>query len=239
MKLILQKELGIIAYDEDEWDNVTYTERQTIGVLYGYSDINKYNIKAFFQAYEYYYQVQSLSEQSEDFKNCCRAFYLPIQYISPDGMVSEIEGYPSQVVNLPINLNVDFVEIREDDPIHPNHYKQGEVECIDVIEQWPLCIGTAVKYMWRYLDKENSIQDLNKAIWYLERQIKLMDKIKVNYIQYAGYDSMILPIDHIQSKHIKKAMQLIWGPKTLVCFIAGAIVNIKDEIKELEKEERV
>jgi hypothetical protein len=32
--------------------------------------------------------------------------------------------------------------------------------------------GNVMKYMWRYQDKEKSLQDLKKGQWYLERLIK-------------------------------------------------------------------
>jgi hypothetical protein len=56
---------------------------------------------------------------------------------------------------------------------HPDHYNQGEVECIDVIEQLDLsfCLGNALKYIWRCKDKGKKIEDLNKAIWYIDREI--------------------------------------------------------------------
>jgi len=56
---------------------------------------------------------------------------------------------------------------------HPDHYNQGEIECIDVIEQLGLsfCLGNALKYIWRCEDKGKKIEDLNKAIWYIDREI--------------------------------------------------------------------
>jgi len=56
---------------------------------------------------------------------------------------------------------------------HPDHYNQGEIECIDVIEQLDMgfCLGNALKYIWRCEDKGNKIEDLNKAIWYIDREI--------------------------------------------------------------------
>ena len=64
-----------------------------------------------------------------------------------------------------------------DDPInHPKHYTYGDIECVDVIEDWDLNwhLGNAVKYICRAgkKDKEFEIQDLKKAVWYLERYIK-------------------------------------------------------------------
>lgn len=55
---------------------------------------------------------------------------------------------------------------------HPDHYTQiSGVECIDVIEQMPFNTGNAMKYLWRYLDKGEPITDLEKAMWYINREI--------------------------------------------------------------------
>jgi hypothetical protein len=55
---------------------------------------------------------------------------------------------------------------------HPKHYNQIKgVECIDVAEQLTFNLGNALKYIWRCEDKGNKVQDLKKAIWYLNREI--------------------------------------------------------------------
>ena len=60
---------------------------------------------------------------------------------------------------------------------HPTRYNAhpSGVECIDIVEHMPFNVGSAVKYLWRLGLKENStdIQDLKKALWYVEREIKL------------------------------------------------------------------
>ena len=57
---------------------------------------------------------------------------------------------------------------------HPAHYNQGKFEVIDVIEDWGLGfnLGNAVKYIARADHKGTALIDLNKAHWYLEREIK-------------------------------------------------------------------
>lgn len=56
---------------------------------------------------------------------------------------------------------------------HPSHYNQIKgIECIDVAEQLNFNLGNALKYIWRCEDKGNKIQDLKKAIWYIDREIK-------------------------------------------------------------------
>lgn len=57
---------------------------------------------------------------------------------------------------------------------HPKHYNQVPgIEAIDVVEHFNFNRGSALKYVWRAGDKhpEEEIQDLEKAIWYLEREI--------------------------------------------------------------------
>jgi len=58
---------------------------------------------------------------------------------------------------------------------HPEYYKTGGLEAIDVIEAWGLgfCLGNAVKYISRAGKKnpDKEIEDLEKAAWYLNREI--------------------------------------------------------------------
>ena len=60
------------------------------------------------------------------------------------------------------------------DPInHPAHYKTGGIETIDFIEakEFNYNMGNAVKYISRAEHKGNKKQDLEKAIWYLNREL--------------------------------------------------------------------
>lgn len=54
---------------------------------------------------------------------------------------------------------------------HPQHYTAQAIECIQVTEHMNFCLGNAVKYIWRADLKGNAIEDLHKAVWYLEREI--------------------------------------------------------------------
>jgi len=55
----------------------------------------------------------------------------------------------------------------------PAHYTKGGIETIDFIEAKGLgyCLGNVVKYVSRVDDKGNPVQDLEKAEWYLKREI--------------------------------------------------------------------
>lgn len=61
---------------------------------------------------------------------------------------------------------------------HPKHYNMGNIEPIDVIEDWGLNfnLGSTVKYIARCDYKEQPIQDLEKAAWYLNREIERRKK---------------------------------------------------------------
>lgn len=61
---------------------------------------------------------------------------------------------------------------------HPSHYNQG-IEAIDIIESWGLnfSLGNAIKYILRSPHKGKELEDLNKAKWYIEREIKRLEDI--------------------------------------------------------------
>lgn len=45
------------------------------------------------------------------------------------------------------------------------------IECIEVTEHFSFCRGNAIKYLWRAGAKGNLVEDLRKAVWYIEREI--------------------------------------------------------------------
>ena len=57
---------------------------------------------------------------------------------------------------------------------NPSHYNVGTIEVITVIEDWKLNfnLGNAIKYIGRCEHKNNKKEDIKKAIWYLERELK-------------------------------------------------------------------
>jgi hypothetical protein len=73
--------------------------------------------------------------------------------------------------DFPITDKTEFIM---PDPVnHPAHYTTGGIETIDFIEAKNLNynLGNAVKYITRADHKGNRLQDLQKAKWYLEREI--------------------------------------------------------------------
>jgi hypothetical protein len=66
---------------------------------------------------------------------------------------------------------------------HPTHYRSSTGhEAIDVIEAWELdfSLGNAVKYISRAGKKspEKEIEDLEKALWYVNRRIQKLKGVK-------------------------------------------------------------
>ena len=77
---------------------------------------------------------------------------------------------PLPIPPLPITME----EPKADAVNHPAHYKVGGIETIDFIEAKNLNynIGNVVKYLTRADHKGNRVQDLEKAMWYLKRELE-------------------------------------------------------------------
>ena len=56
---------------------------------------------------------------------------------------------------------------------HPKHYTShpSGVECIQITEHMGFNLGNAMKYIWRADEKGNDVEDLRKAVWYIQREI--------------------------------------------------------------------
>jgi hypothetical protein len=73
-----------------------------------------------------------------------------------------------------IELNQILKEKQEADMVNaPPHYKNhpSRIECIQITEHMNFCTGNAIKYLWRS-ELKNGIEDLKKARWYIDREIK-------------------------------------------------------------------
>ena len=63
---------------------------------------------------------------------------------------------------------------------HPPHYTKhpSGIECIEVAEHMNFNLGNVVKYLWRADLKDKPLEDLEKALWYLKREIKRRRKME-------------------------------------------------------------
>jgi hypothetical protein len=70
----------------------------------------------------------------------------------------------------------EYNELDQDnDPVnHPKHYTDhpSGIECIQITEHMGFNLGNALKYIWRCDLKKDAIEDLEKAKWYIERELK-------------------------------------------------------------------
>lgn len=78
-------------------------------------------------------------------------------------------------------IHVQLNDEREAEISNPRHYVEGRtIEPISLIEDWNLNhhLACALKYISRAGRKHDEIKDLKKAIWYLERRIKVIEEKK-------------------------------------------------------------
>ena len=90
---------------------------------------------------------------------------------------------------------------------HPAHYggANNQYEAIKVIEAWQLdfCLGNAVKYISRAGKKDDIVQDLKKANWYIQRKIYQLEPTK-SESKNITFDSLIEQLDKLIEESSKK-----------------------------------
>ncbi len=123
---------------------------------------------------------------------------------------------------------------------HPAHYtghKSG-VECIELAEQLPFCLGNAVKYIWRAGEKGDMRQDLEKALWYLLRHFEHGQK-KAKFIKNTMPLNLYLP--HESDKWRRNAINTICRGYPGLAFleIERVLETLTNESKEDESNARV
>tara|TARA_R100001244_G_scaffold126872_1_gene97308 strand:- start:330 stop:656 length:327 start_codon:yes stop_codon:yes gene_type:complete len=73
---------------------------------------------------------------------------------------------------------ISSMKTSEDVVNHPSHYTQhpSGVECIQITEHMGFNLGNALKYIWRADLKNDAIEDMKKAVFYLNREIEKRTK---------------------------------------------------------------
>ena len=100
-----------------------------------------------------------------------------IVYMVKRGMEDKETRLPKNTITVSTSSTPVQIEMFEPphDPVnHPAHYKVGGIETIDFIEAKKLNynLGNAVKYITRADHKGNRKQDLEKALWYIKRELQ-------------------------------------------------------------------
>lgn len=110
--------------------------------------------------------------------------YDPIgQRLSPgrpqvgDDFVNAFRSLPPRSPNSPEAIPTPQGEAPAEDAINPAHYRKhpSGIECIEVTRHMNFNTGNAIKYIWRYLDKGDPIENLKKAQWYLDDEIRRLE----------------------------------------------------------------
>lgn len=91
-------------------------------------------------------------------------------------------GEKCEVCNTNISNYFRLLIDEPDNVNHPEHYTShpSGIECIEITRHYPFSIGNAIKYLWRaglkkdasLTDNQKEIEDLKKAIWYINDRIK-------------------------------------------------------------------
>ena len=113
----------------------------------------------------------------------------PIVALVSTGSEEQVLTYDETGEHFELRFELAMAEEQErtEDPVNsPKHYTShpSGVECIQIAEHYNFCIGNAIKYLWRHglkeskglSGKEKSIQDLEKAVWYINREIENLKK---------------------------------------------------------------
>ena len=136
---------------------------------------------------EYYraHPTVTVSAVAKKFKTTYQIAYMCKKEMEPKKIVLN----PTQLAAIKKSLEVPKAITMEEpkaDPVnHPAHYKVGGIETIDFIEAKSLGynLGNVVKYVTRSDHKDNRLQDLEKARWYLDREIgNLSEKLATQSI---------------------------------------------------------
>ena len=71
---------------------------------------------------------------------------------------------------------------------HPQHYNShpSGIECIEITRHMDFNLGNVLKYIWRHGQKKNdnegvlekAIDDLEKASWYLNDEIRMLKEVR-------------------------------------------------------------
>lgn len=112
---------------------------------------------------------------------------------------------------------------------HPKHYNAhpSGIECLDVVERMPFCLGNAVKYLWRADHKGNSAEDVQKALFYLDRvltdrttnRLGQTDAILTSYaarLKHHIADPNTAAICHLLDAQITGSPQHLWDAHRLL-----------------------
>jgi len=77
-----------------------------------------------------------------------------------------------------MKYDYELLKMEHDNVNHPKHYTQhpSGIECIEITEHMGFNLGNAIKYIWRAFLKDDPVENLRKAVWYINREIARITK---------------------------------------------------------------
>lgn len=105
--------------------------------------------------------------------------------------------------------------MKKEEVNHPDRYNKGGIEVIDIIKAYTkdlngkeaFNIGNAIKYICRYKDK-NGIEDLEKAIFYINDTIEELDPSRKKYSENAEFVAVKLDVYDLLAQLAEEASEL-------------------------------
>lgn len=106
-------------------------------------------------------------------------FRLYHRFVADNMSLEDFKEWNETGKNPTLKLETE-IKSAENDPVHhPSHYTShpSGIECIEITRHMSFNIGNAIKYLWRNGKKDGqpAIQDLQKAIWYIQDEIKRLE----------------------------------------------------------------
>ena len=125
-----------------------------------------------------------------------------------------------------------MVEELVDNVNKPSHYLSKSVECIDITQGLPFCLGNAIKYIWRAGEKSDLSEDLEKAVWYINRYMQyergFLQELK-SFFFYKGRRTCISKIkDEFKDQRFSAIMLLLKDDS--IATLSIVISELKGEV---------
>jgi len=145
-----------------------------------------------------------------------------------------------------------FTEMNYDPVTKPQHYcsHPSGIEAISICDKMNFCLGNAFKYLYRCDLKGNTLQDLNKAKWYLERELERRDNFFITWFsEDENYDATfngcsfikkILPYENRFGGWMRQALERLYTAsvqKRGVLALEAALICVENMISIQEGRE--
>ena len=100
-------------------------------------------------------------------------------HLGVDAYLSDVDGSILLWQRRTQPEELPFIDDEVNQPSHYTSHPSG-IDCIEITRHHDFAIGNAIKYLWRagLKNSNNEIQDLEKAIWYINDKIEQLKNAK-------------------------------------------------------------